>query len=179
MTKLLDHLLDGIDPGILSQRDMVDLRQLRQEYQEIETGLSFGRRLVQGRLDIVLAEQDRRSGGPGERLGGPDEVLGRLPDVLAQHSRGGGSRRLIPDLELPDFIDVFTGELDHLISADELRRLPELDDARIDAAVDRLGELEQQLSRNRAELHRTIDEVQDEIVGRYRSGSASVDDLLT
>ncbi|HKY14246.1 MAG TPA: hypothetical protein VJM33_04935, partial [Microthrixaceae bacterium] len=71
------------------------------------------------------------------------------------------------------------GELDHLISADELRRLPELDDARIDAAVDRLGELEQQLSRNRAELHRTIDEVQDEIVGRYRSGSASVDDLLT
>lgn len=178
MTKLLDHLLDGIDPGILSQRDMVELRELRREYQEIETGLSFGRRLVQGRLDIVLAERQRRDGGPTELLGEPDELLGRLPDVLAQHSRGGGPRRLIPDVDLPAFIDVFTGELDHLISADELRRLPGLDEARVDEALQRLEELERQLSRKRSELHRIIDEVQDEIVGRYRTGTASVDDLL-
>jgi len=28
-------------------------------------------------------------------------------------------------------------------------------------------------------VHRLIDEVQEEIIGRYRSGAVSVDDLLT
>ena len=50
VTELLDQLLDGIDPGVLSQRSLDDLRDLRHRYQEVETGLSFGRRLVQGRI---------------------------------------------------------------------------------------------------------------------------------
>jgi hypothetical protein len=175
VTQLLDQLLDGIDPGVLSQRSLDDLRDLRHRYQEIETGLSFGRRLVQGRLDIVLAELQRRSEG---HSGTCAERVGDLPDVLAQHTRGAGPARIIPETDLPDFVDVFGRELDDIVCAEDLVRLGELDTATIGRAVDSLEAFERQLSRKRHELHRVIDDVQEEIIGRYRSGSASVDDLL-
>lgn len=41
-----------------------------------------------------------------------------------------------------------------------------------------MGALERRLSDSRRDLHRRIDRIQDELVGRYRSG-ASVDDLLS
>jgi hypothetical protein len=175
VTQLLDQLLDGIDPGVLSQRSLDDLRDLRHRYQEIETGLSFGRRLVQGRLDIVLAELQRRS--EGHPATGAERV-GDLPDVLAQHTRGAGPARIVPETDLPDFVDVFGRELDDILCAEDLVRLQELDAATIGQAVDSLEAFERQLSLKRHELHRAIDEVQEEIIGRYRSGSASVDDLL-
>ncbi len=175
VTKLLDHLLDGIDPGIMSQHDLEGLRQLRHRYQEIETGLSLGRRLVQGRLDIVLAEAKRRaSDGDAEA----EALLARLPELLSQHSRSEGRPRIIPDTDIPDFVDVFTNELDHVVTAGELSNLGELSDQGLIGAVNSLEALERQLSVKRHELHRLIDEVQEEIVSRYRSGSASVDDLL-
>ncbi len=175
VTKLLDHLLDGIDPGIMSQHDLEGLRQLRHQYQEIETGLSLGRRLVQGRLDIVLAETQRRA-----RNGDPEAeaLLARLPDLLSQHSRSEGRPRIIPDTDIPDFVDVFTNELDHVVSAADLSNLGELGDDQLGVAVIALEALERNLSTKRHELHRLIDEVQEEIVSRYRTGAASVDDLL-
>ena len=175
VTQLLDQLLDGIDPGVLSQRSLDDLRDLRHRYQEVETGLSFGRRLVQGRLDIVLAELQRRSDGLEATCA---ERVGDLPDVLAQHTRGSGPARIVPETDLPDFVDVFARELDDIVGAEDLVRLDELEMADIGRIVDSLEALERQLSQKRHELHRVIDEVQEEIIGRYRSGSASVDDLL-
>jgi len=168
---VLDSLLDDIDPGVLSQRDIAELRVLRDRCQEIETGLSLGRRLVQGRLDIVMAELHRRGHGGGD-------LIDQLPEVLAQHTRGGGTPRPIRDTELPAFTDDIAAALDEVLPAESLGHLGDVADADLHTAIDHLRELEQVVSRKRHELHRVIDDLQEEIVGRYRSGAASVDDLL-
>ncbi len=175
MTTVLDHLLDDIDPGVLSQRDIGELRVLRDRCQQVETGLSLGRRLVQGRLDIVMAElQSRTTTG---RSADPD-VLEWLPEVLAQHTRSGGTPRPIRDTELPDFTDDIDDALDEIVPSEQLPHLSDLDTSILLGMVDELRDFEQSVSRSRHELHRVIDDLQEEIVGRYRSGAATVDDLL-
>ena len=173
MKLVLDNLLDDVDPGIISQLDIVELRALRDRCQETETGLSLGRRLAQGRLDIVMTESQRR-GADGEQA----DLLTMLPEVLAQHTRGGGMPRPVRDTELPAFTDDIAAALDEILPAEQLSRLDELDDERLTGVMDQLREFEQQVSRKRHELHRVIDDLQEEIIGRYRSGAASVDDLL-
>lgn len=169
---VLESLLDDIDPGVISQRDIGELRDLRDRCQAIESGLSLSRRLVQGRLDIVIAEMQRRSTGREGAL------LEALPEVLAQHTRGSGTPRPVRDTELPAFTDDIAEALDEILPAEQLGRLDSLDADELEAIVGRLEAFEQQVSRKRHELHRVIDDLQEEIVGRYRSGAASVDDLL-
>ena len=175
VTTVLDHLLDDIDPGVLSQRDITELRSLRDRCQEVETGLSLGRRLVQGRLDIVMAElQSRTTTGHSN----DPQILEWLPEVLAQHTRGGGTPRPMRDTELPDFTDDIDDALDEILPSQQLTHLSDLATADLLATVDELRDFEQSVSRSRHELHRVIDDLQEEIVGRYRSGAATVDDLL-
>ena len=171
---VLDHLLDDFEPGIISQLDIGELRARRDRCQETETGLSLGRRLAQGRLDIVMAESQRRAGDAA----GSDDLLTLLPEVLAQHTRGGGTPRPVRDTELPAFTDDISAALDEILPAEQLPHLDDLEAARLAEIIESLREFEQQVSRKRHEVHRIIDDLQEEIVGRYRSGAASVDDLL-
>ena len=53
---------------------------MRAECDEVETGLSLLRRVVQGHLDIVDEELARRAGGGA--LGDRTALLDRLPEVL-------------------------------------------------------------------------------------------------
>lgn len=169
---VLDSLLEDIDPGIVSQRDMAELRSLRDRCQAVETGLSLGRRLAQGRLDIVIAELQRRA------TGGDGALLDSLPEVLAQHTRGAGAPRPVRDTELPAFTDDIAAALDEVLPAERLPRLAEIGTEELDRVVEQLRSFEQEVSRKRHELHRVIDDLQEEIISRYRNGSASVDDLL-
>ena len=50
-----------------------------------------------------------------------------------------------------------------------LIQLPDLAGEEINEALDRLRDVEKQLSDQRQQLHRVIDMLQDEIVGRYRN----------
>ena len=64
MAAELDRILSSEYLGDLQRRDMDEVRSMRAECQGIETGLSYLRRMVQGRLDIVGVElQRRRDGG--------------------------------------------------------------------------------------------------------------------
>ena len=49
--------------GDLGARPLDDLRTLRAECQRVEDAVSYQRRLVQGRLDVVRVERDRRASG--------------------------------------------------------------------------------------------------------------------
>ena len=64
----------------LDARSVADLRALRGALQSSEDEQSLRRRLVQGRLDIVRAEQQRRLLGGATGL---SEVLADLPATLA------------------------------------------------------------------------------------------------
>ena len=79
MSSDLAALLDPDYLGDLTSRTMDDVRAMRTECQEVETGLSLLRRMVQGRLDIVGVELTRRAEG-----GDPAD----LPDLIALPPRG-------------------------------------------------------------------------------------------
>ena len=152
-----------------------ELRLRRHECHEVETGLSYFRRLIQGRLDIIQAEMQRRQGGGQAGL---EALIEQLPSILSEHSAGGTGRGPLPDVVAPEDPAEYSAELDEVVDADTLASLPSLDDTAVQDLVTRLADLEHRVSSQRHALHERIDALQDEIVRRYKSGEASVDALL-
>ena len=167
----LDELITTTEPTDLSGCTLADLRVIRDHYQDLEHGLSYARRIVQGRLDTVTVELDRR------REGTEGDLMQRLPDALAAHTRGPGLPRPVRDIDPPDWADGIVAELDEILTPSELGELSDLGEDRLRSAAARIGDLERELSVARHEMHRRIDRVQDEHVGRYRS-APTLDDLL-
>src|SRR4051812_27745014 len=149
---------------------------MRAECQEIETGLSYLRRLVQGRLDIVGAEQQRRREGadPGDL----SELISQLPEILADRTRAPGFGRL-PQILAPGEIDPeLQGRLDSVVGHHDLETLPTLSDDALAHVQDELEGLEREVSDRRRLVFDRIDALQAEVTRRYRTGEASVESLL-
>ena len=154
-----------------------EVRARRAECQEVELGLSYARRIVQGRLDIIHAELERRGSGAGPS--DASDLVDRLKEgeMLGEHSRPAGFGRL-PTLMAPEASDEFSSEIDHVADAESLANLPELSDGTIANLADQLTELERSLSERRRLVFDRIDTFQAEIVNRYKTGSANPDELL-
>ena len=172
----LEEVLDPAYLSGLESRDLDEVRSMRDGAQRIETGVSFLRRLAQGRLDIVNHELARRreGGEPGEL----SDLIGRLPDILSEHSRAPGMGRPPQDLQPAVVPDHLRAALDEIVDHTDLGALPELDDGALESLTSRLADYETLVSNTRRELHQRIDALQDEIKRRYRDGEASVDSLL-
>jgi hypothetical protein len=82
--------------------------------------------------------------------------------------------QLAPEVNLR----VLTADLDRIIDVDRLGRLPEMTEHEVHAMADALAGLERTVSARRHRLHQRLDQLQAELVRRYRSGEASVDALL-
>jgi hypothetical protein len=172
----LDRILGAEYLGDLETRPMSDVRAMRTECQEIETGLSYLRRLLQGRLDIVGAEQQRRR--EGRAPGDLSELISQLPEILSDRTRAPGLGRL-PQLMAPGEVDTeLTDRLDEIVGEHDLESLPDLDSAELDRIHDGLEELEREVSDRRRALFDRIDRLQAEVTRRYRTGEASVESLL-
>lgn len=161
--------------GDVTKLPMDDLRARRADAQELEVVLSYQRRVAQGRLDIVAAEQQRRATG-GEPPS-PDDLVRSLTATLSDRSRGPGNGRL-PQLMAPEAAEVETAELDGVVGPGTLVRLTELGDDQLAEIVEALSAYEADVSVRRRALHERIDELQAEITRRYRTGEASVESLL-
>ncbi|MFF4837229.1 aerial mycelium formation protein [Streptomyces sp. NPDC001315] len=162
------------DLAVLS---LVELRTLRRDAQRDEADLSYVRRLLQGRIDILRAELARR--GPESVVDEPDEasVFDRLPEILTDAPTTHRSSARHVTLGTPH------GEEYRLLAAEMLAEveLSDLDartDPELSEAMGRLVRYEQQVSRRRQRLQRTADDCSAEIARRYREGEAQVDDLL-
>jgi hypothetical protein len=143
----------------------------------VEGGLSFVRRMIHGRLDIVGAEvKRRREGGDPSDLSG---LVAQLPELLGEHDEGRGaptrSPRLLEVAAVPDELAV---ELDQIVDVDALTALSDQDTATLESMTGRLVEFERWVSERRRTVQERLDQLQAEIVRRYRDGEASVDSLL-
>jgi len=168
-----------LDPGYLAdlgERSTDDVRAMRSECQAIETGLSYLRRVVQGRLDIVDAELTRRRGGgdPGDL----SALIEQLPEILGDHLRAPGNGRLTSALEPGEVDAELQARLDAIVAETELDTITEVDDAGLTAARDALAQLEQDVSTQRRSLFDRIDRLQAELTRRYKTGEATVESLL-
>jgi hypothetical protein len=171
----LERVLAEDYMGDVTALSMDDLRSKRAECQAFEVGLSYQRRMAQGRLDIVAAEQRRRAEGGEEPT--HDDLVRNLAATLADRSRPPGNGRL-PQLMAPDAVDVDTAELDAIAGPGGLARLTDQQDDELVRLIDELSSYEHEISRQRRSLHERIDALQAEITRRYRTGEASVESLL-
>jgi len=169
---LTDDYLAGVEGLPLDE-----IRRMRTECQEAEGSLSYLRRLIHGRLDIVHAFLERPEGGDPPDLA---SLVDDLPGILAGTGRPAGPGRN-PLLHAPDSDEMsdLTAELDGILGADEIGRLSGLDEVKLRELAAGLGELERRVSSERRGLHERIDVLQAELVERHKTGRASVDGLLS
>ncbi|MBQ0830820.1 RsiG family protein [Streptomyces tagetis] len=160
----------------LAGLSLPELRTLRRDAQREEADLSYVRRLLHGRIDILRAEQARR-GTASVPAAAEASVVERLSEILADAPvRHRASARHVT-LGTP------RSEEGRRLAAEmlgdvELSDLAALTDPELIAAMGRLVRHEQRVSRRRRRLQRTADDSSAEIARRYREGEAQVDDLL-
>lgn len=156
-----------LEPEFLSDLADVDLNELRKRRSttdDVEAQISYYRRLLHGRMDLLNFELRRRSGEEERTL------LEALPEILASGMVLGQEPNL-KHLEVMPPLPSTTGRrlIDKIMEDGVLTRLPELTDDEINEAIDRLRDVETQMSNQRRQLHSVIDTLQDEIVSRFRN----------
>jgi hypothetical protein len=164
---LAEGYLEGVRDLSLSE-----VRELRGEAEQEEVDLSYLRRMIQGRLDILRAELNRREGtGTGNLVEDLATILADEPRAPArgmgrhstvEPSRADSHRRyveaLVADVDLSDTSARSTDELAH--------------------ALRTLSEEERTISTKRRAVQDVMDACSAEITRRYREGEADVDTLL-
>ncbi|MET9391671.1 aerial mycelium formation protein [Streptomyces sp. NPDC006624] len=163
----------------LTALSLPELRTLRGRTRRDEADLSYVRRLLQGRIDILRAELSRRAPQDAASVAVTAErsVVERLADILRDAPARQRSSARHVTLGTPQ------GEEYRRLAAEmlgevELSDLRARTDAELTTGIGRLVRYEQQVSRRRRRLQRTADECSAEIARRYRDGEAQVDDLL-
>ncbi|MER7988219.1 ABC transporter substrate-binding protein [Streptomyces noursei] len=158
-------------PPELSGLSLPELRVVRRDCQQQEADLSYLRRLLQGRIDILRAEIARRTGSHSP-------LLDRLPEILTDlPSRQRSSARHVT-LGTPHG-EEYRRLADEMLGEVELSDLTARTDEELHDAMGRLIRYERQISQRRQSLQHTTDDCSAEIARRYREGEAQVDDLLS
>lgn len=177
------NLVEAFDPEYTSDLErlpMEGLRAKRDACTQLETELSYLRRLAQARIDLIVAESQRRHGSASVGSeDGAEDLVQRLPQILSEHGRQEGPGRL-PSILAPGEGDQarLSARVEEVLPSDQLGSLDELTPAQLDDLLSELSELEQRVSAERRALHDIQDRLQEELVRRYRSGEATVDALL-
>ena len=171
-TRRIDRVLAEDYLTGLQGAPLADVRALRDEAEQEEVDLSYIRRLIQGHLDIVRAELNRRDRGlPGTLLENLAHVLADEPRTpargLGRHSAVEPSRldshrryveALVADVDLTDTVARSNDELLHAMRV--------------------LSDEEQGVSAKRRQVQAVMDTCSAEITRRYRDGEANVASLL-
>jgi hypothetical protein len=173
----VDRVLGQGSVDDLSAISVADIRSQRDECRRVEDKVSYLRRLVQGRLDIVESDLRRRAAGTT-----PDDLaslVDHLPGILSDRVRGpGGGPGRLPSAFSPPDDDDLLAELDAVASPGALDSLSSLSDDDVQALAIRFRELEHRVSERRRALFSRIDALQTELARRYKTGEASVGSVL-
>jgi len=159
--------LDGLDALALEE-----VRALRQDAEQEETDLSYLRRLLQGRIDILRAELDRRSGSSADC-----RVVDQLAEILADQPAGRPALgRHLPNE--PSTAGEYRRRIERMIDDVDLSDVTARSEAEIRNAMESLTECEHSVSHSRRAVQRIADACREEVARRYRTGEAQVADLL-
>jgi hypothetical protein len=158
-----------LEPGYLDELASCSIEELRErhgECLEIETEVSYVRRLAQARLDILRAELSRRAAG-----GSVGDLIAALPQILADE----GPRAPVTESRLPRHLapsmDIqWNRGLEHLVFDETLANLPTLSHEELEEAIDQLSTLERELSDRRRSLHKVIEAIELDLAGRHKVG---------
>ena len=164
---LADDYLDHIRSA-----SMAELRTLRDEANQEETDISYIRRLVQGRMDIINAELARREGD------GTGSLIDDLPGILADSGRppahGLGKHATVE----PSRADEHRRYVEQLVADVDLSDVGSREPAELITVLEALRDEEEELSIKRRQVQRVVDACSAEVTRRYRDGEADAGQLL-
>jgi hypothetical protein len=164
----VDRVLDPNFLVGLTEWSLDQVRRSHTECLEIETEVSYVRRVAQARLDILEAELDRRARG-----GSIGDLIAALPEILADVGRRPPAersrlpRQFAPSMDIP-----WRRGLERLITDGTLAELPSVSEDDLRATMAQLGELERQASAQRRALHAVIDRIEADLAARHKVGQA-------
>jgi hypothetical protein len=150
----------------LAGADAARIRVMRDECRAEERRLSYVRRVLQGHLDLALAEVARRRGEQTASL------VTRVAEALTGPTGAVRPARAVGLYEPSEGADDVALDV-------ESARLPDLDDAALAAHVERLHQRERALSDQRGVLLAHLDRLQEALVASYRDGDAAIDDVAS
>lgn len=171
---------DLTGPGLsghgLSKLGLPELRARRRDALRDEADLSYVRRLLQGRIDILHAELARR-GPAGQESVVEKALVERLPEILRDEPapQRYSVRHVTVGTPYGEEYRRLAGEMLDEVGLSDLSALT---DQELAHATARLVHHEHRISRRRRRLQRTADGCGAEMARRYREGEAQVDDLL-
>jgi hypothetical protein len=162
--ELLDpSYLDGLDT-----RPVDEVRAMHEACLVVETELSYVRRLAQARIDILRAEIDRRASG-----GSVSDLLAMLPEILADPGpRSAPVASRLPRHLAPDLDEHLHGELDDVAEDGTLATLPTLSDEELGHRLEKLREVERDVSGRRRAMFEVIDRIEADLTERHKVGRA-------
>ena len=156
----------------VATRPMSDVRRLRRQAEQEEVNLSYTRRLLQGRLDIVRRELQRRAEHDGRSL------VDLLPEILAEKGRGPAHGLGRHQTVQPSAPEEYESWVNSLTPGVDLSSIADLSDAKLEKAARALAEAESGLSERRRGVQQVMDGLAAELGRRYRDGEADVAALL-
>ena len=158
----------------LEDLPMEVLRERRRLCDDVENELSYYRRMLHGRMDLLNFELRRRRGEETRSL------IEALPEILSDHPTGpshgpaGRPSRVI----LPALPEVRRRAVDKALEDDFLSRLAFVEEDELLEIQQSLVDVEGTISDQRRAVQDVYDAVQAELTRRYREGLASFDELL-
>ena len=168
----VDALLEPAFLESATTQPMAEVRRLRRDAEQEEVNLSYTRRLLQGRLDIVRRELQRRADNDGRSL------VDLLPEILAEKGRGPAHGLGRHQTVQPGDPEQYEGWVNGLTPGVDLSSVGELPDEKLEKAARSLAEAEQGLSERRRGVQQVMDALAAELGRRYREGEADVAALL-
>ncbi len=170
--RALDQILDEHYVADLAAISLPELRERRVRADHEEAWLSYIRRMLHGRIDILEANLALRSegGGPVGELD-LDALVASLAGKMGPGSQAPG----------PDVVDSPGGgrrAVERLIARAGLDEYTSMSDADLDARLDELRTMEREVSTVRQRVHEVQDQLTGELARRYRSGEANPESAL-
>lgn len=166
------------DPSYLADVQVVpmsELRTMRDECEAFEAELSYARRLLQGKLDIMRHALERRLAGGGAHI---EALIVKLPSILSDEGAPGAGGRF-GRIPLPKAAESQRRQVERLASESTLANIDELSSDELTEIADRLATAESKASTDRRRVQKILDDIHAELVRRYREGSEDPSALLS
>lgn len=169
----IDVVTDPAFLATVTTDSIQELRDKRALCDELDTELSYYRRLLHGRLDLLGFEKRRRAGTEDRSL------IEALSEILADEETPDRETALksLP-IEAPEFLGDGQRTIDRVLGDDFLAHLPTLEDEELDTIESSLADSEREISAQRRKVYDALEVILEELTRRYREGLANVDELL-
>jgi hypothetical protein len=159
----LDQVLEPPFLANLSDLSLDELRVRRDLADTVETELSYYRRVLHGRMDLLAFEQRRRRGEETRSL------IDALPEILTGRERTGPGTGRHLSMELPYLPVNGKRHLDRILGNDLMIRMSEMTEEELSEAASELTELEGEVSGLRQQVQGVLDELQRVVIARYKN----------